>query len=295
MFRLKGISFEQIKEYLPNQDDWEGGFNKKQFLKNRYISIGVQDKDALYSYELRELDQIPWLHFLRLFQITEYLLTNKSIEALFSYGSLGSDKFNKKSDLDIYCLSSLDIKEVFELINAYFPISYIFGSKIVIHCDDFQIECQCIQDIQEAKKYLPESPYVPAEKRVFWAKDLPYTITILERIASETLDIEQTIQGLKTELYYYIQRLSYYTKDPYRLRFHGMIVEHCVICLVAIKNKNYTHNYLPRDTRAYLSEAEWKILNFGINDDPSLYIQNVTNFVDQLIQEMGGLPFFPKL
>ncbi len=283
MLLTKNIDAKEIIKLFPLYEKLE---ILPKYPNNLYITIGYEDTDALLSYCVEDLEIIPFLQYYYTFELVNHLIKSNKISDIFSYGSLGSRKFNKNSDVDLYLISEHSSHEIMQEIKKITEGVYFEGNSIKIWHKDILIECSCTNSIKDSQRYVSHSPYVAGGKRIFHAKNVNLLAQNLEEFAKIEPDVEQLIKDNKIRLYHNTRKLEKYKDDIYRFKFHTEIIEHCVVRLRAIKNDDATHNYTPRNAFNYLSKEEWQILQFTVSDNVDEYIKSIRLFVEQVLEEI---------
>ena len=283
MLSLKTTNINKTIPILPSHIEWEV---LDKYSKNHFISIGNTDDNALISYTFEEVDRIPFEHYYHFFRLLKILKDFQGITEILSYGSLGSEKFNANSDIDLFLITEHPIDTLVLLIQKVMPDCYSEHDSIKIWNGNLLIECTCIQSIAEAKKYIPESPYVSAEKRIFLARNFNDCVNQLEQISQIKANKADLIEVSKKKLYHNVRKLSKYKNDRCRFRFHCQIIEHCIIRLRAIINGDLKHNYLPRNAINYINAEEWQLINYTVFDDPQEFINQITPLTMKILDEL---------
>ncbi|MGL5720867.1 MAG: nucleotidyltransferase domain-containing protein [Brevinema sp.] len=285
MFKLLTLSFDDVCAQLPPMVKNPSLF-KGDFRYNCYIAVGGEDSNALFSYTDKEIEIIPWESYYLVFHLIETLISSGKCKNIFSYGSLGTKKFKKGSDIDLFIHSNVGSEEILDLIlQAHKDCfsGFILDNSIKLFSKNTLLECCCISNIEEATRFLPESPYLIAQKRIFLAENANELAQKLENICLQKQDPKKMLEFLIKSLKYTLWALPKLVSDPARLRFHAFIIEHYILRIRAIQAGDVAHNYSPRYAKDYLSKEEWDLLNFNVYEDPQKYIERINNFSTKII------------
>ncbi len=166
-------------------------------IKNHYVAIDCDDKNALISYSKDDIARIPFEHYYHFFRLLHILKNCNKITEIISYGSIGSKQFNKNSDIDLFLVTDMNINDLLAIIKNTMPDSYIEYDSIKIWNGEILIECACISSLSDTVRYLPESPYVPAEKRIFLAGDFEKCVEQLKQITQIKPSKKELIEANK--------------------------------------------------------------------------------------------------
>ena len=231
-----------------------------------------------------DVAKMPLLQYHELLKLKETLSNYEG--SLFTFGSTARGNMDNTSDVDTYFLCKESKEKMQTFLSSKFDSVRLMQDEFVIRENGILLEINYINDISKALYFYNTSLVDNPFKTIL--KDDYGIIEDLIKASKVEVDKDNLIDYTIERLEYYVESLPRIAlkNDEYKYYFHNNIIIHEYVKLKAFLNDIFAFSYLPKKSKGYLTNEEWKNILYSFGDDMDSHYKVVRTMADKIIKEV---------